>query len=180
LGEILTLTNRRLSESQLGDHFVTLLAVRFDPRKRALVFAGAGHCPGYVIDSWGRVKAVLRSGSLPLSVDVGEVIAVGADITLAPGDVVFLYTDGITEAASPEGEFFGTERALDVVRNQCGRTAEEVVASLCQAVHDFIRRQPQHDDMTAVVVKVEATPPVVVSCSSEGDCEIETPGCTSG
>lgn len=171
LGDILRLTNARLCESGTDDHFVTLLVVRLDPRRRSLVYAGAGHCPGYVLDPGGAVKAALRSGNLPLGIRTGGETVVSAEVPLAAGDCVFLYTDGITEVTSPDGEFFGVERALAVFRDHAGRTAEESIEALYRTVQDFSGQRPLVDDMTVVVVKVEPTPERAESCQpqSAGD-----------
>ena len=67
--EILTLTNQRLCEDLSGSHFVTLFFGRLDPRTGSLSYAGAGHCPGYVLDPAGQIKATLTSKGMPLGID---------------------------------------------------------------------------------------------------------------
>jgi sigma-B regulation protein RsbU (phosphoserine phosphatase) len=74
---------------------------------------------------------------------------------LQPGQMVLFLTDGIEEAVSPEGETFGIERTLEVVRANRGRRACDIVAAIYQAARSFTREMPQHDDITAVVLKVE-------------------------
>jgi sigma-B regulation protein RsbU (phosphoserine phosphatase) len=68
--------------------------------------------------------------------------------------LVVLWTDGIFEAASPRGNRFGEQRALDLVCEHAAKPARDIVAALYQGVRSFTDGQPQHDDMTAIVLKV--------------------------
>jgi sigma-B regulation protein RsbU (phosphoserine phosphatase) len=72
--------------------------------------------------------------------------------------MVLFLTDGVAEAESPQGDSFGIERTLDVVRANRHRPAGEVVETLYQSIRDFARGTPQQDDITAVVLKVETQP----------------------
>ncbi|MBI3864547.1 MAG: SpoIIE family protein phosphatase, partial [Planctomycetia bacterium] len=63
-------------------------------------------------------------------------------------------SDGIIEAESAERELFGLPRAVEVVKAHRQRPAQEIVAAMFKAAHDFGRHAPQNDDMTVVVVKV--------------------------
>ncbi len=101
VGSMLTLTNTRLSGTPT-DHFVTLLLARLDPRNKTLTYAGAGHCPGYVLDGRGNTKAILTSTGPPLGVDKLTQFPTSADVALVPNDLVVLFTDGILEPRSAE------------------------------------------------------------------------------
>src|SRR5262249_33182977 len=114
-GAVLRLLNNRLAEDISTDHFVTLLFARLHPPTRSLVYSTAGHWPGYVLDAQGEVKLVLHSTSLPLGVDPAGDFANGPALTLDPGDLVFLISDGIVEAPSGAGALFSIGRALEVV-----------------------------------------------------------------
>jgi serine phosphatase RsbU (regulator of sigma subunit) len=155
LEQILTLTNRALVADVGQSHFVTLLLASLNPRTRSLVYTSAGHSPGYVLSAAGEVKEVLRSTATPLGIMDGQFPASPA-IGLAPGDLVFLFTDGLVESWAPDGTQFEGERALTVVRANQHRTAQEIVAALFEAVRTFADQQPQLDDITAIVIKVNA------------------------
>jgi sigma-B regulation protein RsbU (phosphoserine phosphatase) len=156
LGEILTLTNRRLVEDLEIGHFVTLLLAMLDPRTNCLTYAGAGHCPGYVLDGGGQTKAVLCGEGLPLGVDSDGKFPVSPAVTLEPGDLLFLYTDGITEAcSSPECGLFGIDRALSIVAEHRLETPARILDVLFRAVSDFCEPKGQIDDATAIIIKVE-------------------------
>src|SRR5260370_11164721 len=115
-GAVLRLLNNRLAEDISTDHFVTLLFARLCPRTRSLVYSNAGHWPGYVLDAQGEVKLVLNSTNLPLGLDPAGDFSDGPALTLDPGDLVFLLSDGIVEAPSGAGSRFSIGRALEVVR----------------------------------------------------------------
>ena len=66
---ILTLANQRLREDLSGSHFVTLFFGRLDPRTDSLNYAGAGHCPGYVLSPKGKIRATLTSKGIQLGID---------------------------------------------------------------------------------------------------------------
>jgi serine phosphatase RsbU (regulator of sigma subunit) len=156
VGHVLTLTNRRLAEEIPSDFFVTLFLARLDPRMRTLVYANAGHCPGYVLDYKGRIKTVLDSSAMPLGIDKTCEIPTSAPVSLRPGELILLFSDGLVEAASPEGRSFGVQRMLDVVRILRRESPEAILTALLQAVSSFSQQPAQVDDMTAVVIKVES------------------------
>lgn len=150
---ILTLTNRRLSEDIGDDYFVTLFLARLNPVTRCLVYSNAGHCPGYIVDARGEVKAVLQSTGPPLGLDQASDFSAAHAIILGPDELVFLFTDGVVEAFSADGTPFGLERALDLVRAHRRQTPGEIVEALFRGVREF-SGGIQADDMTAVIIKV--------------------------
>jgi serine phosphatase RsbU (regulator of sigma subunit) len=157
-GHILTRMNRRLiKDGALGDSFVTLLLARLQPQRRSLAYASAGHATGYILDRSGHVRARLRSTGLPLGVDATLDISAGPTTILQPGEIVVLLTDGVVEAESPAATAFGTERMLEVVRSHRSSRARTIVDALYQAVHRFAQVGCQRDDITAVIIKVEAS-----------------------
>jgi len=158
-GTMLALANRRLANGTNGTicHFVTLLLIRIDPRTKVLVYAGAGHCPGYVLDHQGQTKAILTSAGRPLGVDSSSEFPESSEVALEPGDLIVLFTDGIVETVSPDGKLFRSERLLASVRQHRERSPEEILNGLFQAVTDHAQGAVQSDDATAVIIKIEAT-----------------------
>ena len=154
LERILTLANRRLVEDSTDDHFVTLLLARLDPRTRSLIYQSAGHNPGYVLDGDGNVKAVLPSTGTPLGLFQDADFSSTVAITLAPGDLIFLYTDGVVESFSADGGQFGVERALEAVLAHRHQSPHQIIEALLHAVSDFSGNM-QLDDRTAVIIKIE-------------------------
>ena len=77
-------------------------------------------------------------------------------IKLESNDVLLLVTDGVLEASSPDGTPFGRERMLDIVRANRDRKSEEIIEALQEALREFIGSGELQDDVTVVVMKVEA------------------------
>jgi serine phosphatase RsbU (regulator of sigma subunit) len=153
VGEIVGLLNQALAGDT--DRFVTLLIAELDPVNRSLVYSGAGHLPGYVLDADGAVKGRLLSTGLPLAVMTDGEYTTEAAPPLRPGELALLLTDGLVEAHSPGGDPFGTDRVLDLVKQHRRRPAREIVNALYEAVRAYCGPGSQPDDMTAIVIKAE-------------------------
>jgi hypothetical protein len=159
IGRNVALVNRRLAED-VGDNFVTLFFARLDPHTYSFVYTSAGHPSGCILDPSGSVKELLKSTALPLGIFSDGDFPIAPAITLQPGDLVLLLTDGVVEARAPDGTFFGFQRAIDIVRVYRRDTAAQIVHNLYHAVRAFSHNHPQVDDITAVVIKVrEVSPP---------------------
>ncbi|NLY02383.1 MAG: PAS domain S-box protein [Rhodopirellula sp.] len=153
--EILMHTNSILSREIGEGQFVTLVFIRLDLATAMLSYASAGHPSAYVLNQTGDVKAVLDSTSLPLAIQPKASFPVRGPVCLEPGDVVLLVTDGVQEAQSQDGDYFGTDRMLEVVRKNLHREAEAIVRELQDAVSRFSGRAEPQDDVTVVVVRVQ-------------------------
>ena len=152
--DILSRARQLLIEDLGFDHFITLLFAELDPAEGAWRFINAGHPTGYVLDAAGRIRAEMVSGTPALGIDREGERLVSGRIGLGPGDLVLLLTDGVTEARSAEGEEFGEERALEIVRRERARPAAEIIRILMDEVRRFsVPNSPNQDDMTAVIVK---------------------------
>jgi sigma-B regulation protein RsbU (phosphoserine phosphatase) len=155
--EVLARANGALVEDlEESDRFVTMLLARIEPATRRLIYANAGHPAGFVLDAAGNVKAELGARTVPLGMVPETVFTDAPEILLAPGDLVLLLTDGIEEAADPDGRHFGIERALAAVRSARQQPAAEIVRVLHAAVTTFTRGLAQQDDLTALVIKIGA------------------------
>jgi len=151
--DILRLANSMLMDETEADLFVTAILGRLDSKSRSFVYASAGHPPAYLLNKFGDVKACLES-TAPLLGVLGESdFPTGGPYVLDPGDVLLLVTDGIIEAMTAEGEYFGTARMLEVVRSKRHLAAGEIVASLYKEVCEFVYPAKATDDVTAVVVR---------------------------
>jgi sigma-B regulation protein RsbU (phosphoserine phosphatase) len=108
-GKALTLINNVLAADLDGGRFVTLLLARIDPKERTLMYASAGHVPGYLFDGTGEVSSILESTGCPLGLFPGSTIPTSGTIDLDAGEMLVLLTDGITEAKASDETEFGTE-----------------------------------------------------------------------
>ena len=159
-GEIFFLTNNALVTDLAQDHFATLIFCSLNPKSRTLTYASAGHTPGFILNADGAVKRTLDSIDIPLGFFPGHPFACSESIALEPGDILALLTDGITDAERPDQNHFGTERALDYIREHRRESAQEIVSGLYQAVRKFCDGLPQVDDITAVLCKVAENPKI--------------------
>src|SRR5439155_20651771 len=141
-------------EDVADDYFVTLFLARLDPHSRSLLYTSAGHPGGFILDSSGCVKALLESIGPPLGILPDSAFPTASAITLQPGDLVLLLTDGVVEARAPDGAAFGFQRAINIARVYRGDTAAQIVNNLYHAVRAFSHNLSQVDDITAVVIKL--------------------------
>jgi PAS domain S-box-containing protein len=153
LGEILSLTNNALVSDLEQDRYATLIFCRLHPASGSLVYANAGHTPGYILDSSGTIKRTLDSMDIPLGFMPEHAFTCSDSFTLEPGEILALLTDGITEAERPDQDPFGVNRALKFIQTHRLESAQEIVTGLFKAVRDFSSGLPQTDDITAVVCK---------------------------
>ncbi|UCH83266.1 MAG: PAS domain S-box protein [Candidatus Latescibacterota bacterium] len=155
IDEILTRANSSLVKQTDVGHFITVMFVRIDPHSKRITFVSAGHPAGIVLDRSGVVKARMESTSFPLAVLPNTEFTSGDPVTLEPGDIVILLTDGVLEATSATNEFYGEERAIVFVHENRDKSADEIAAALCREAREFHVNVDKQDDVTAVVIKVE-------------------------
>ncbi len=154
LGEIASLLNQALASDAPDDRFATLLLARLEPHARTLDYVSAGHTAGYVLSPAGEVRTTLPSTSVPLAILPEAVFQAAPTVSLQPGEMVLLLTDGIVEAHDHHQDLFGVERMLASVRTHRDRSAREIIDRLSLAVREFCGERSPFDDMTVVVIKV--------------------------
>ena len=153
--DLLARVNRYILNDVRSDLFVTLVFMRWHPLTGLIEYANAGHNPPLVF----RHKPDGESEVFPLpgsGIALGVLDAINPIIfteTLQPGDVLLMYTDGITDALNVDNEEFGTERLYRVLQDNASKSAQEIVNTLMQAVDDFAGDEPPFDDQTLLVLK---------------------------
>ena len=155
LSLILTRANTMVGEDVGEERFVTMLLAKLDPEKGTLVHASAGHSPAFILGSDGAVKSELRRTGMPLGVMRDAEYTVSKPLRLVKGDVLVLLTDGLEEAANPEGELFGVDRILEAVHRNRQSKAAKIVESVFETLKEFSGNTEQVDDLTMIVAKVE-------------------------
>jgi PAS domain S-box-containing protein len=158
LSDLVVEANAALIEDSDRPYFVSLIAVQIDPSTRSLTFVNAGHPFGIVLDSKGVVKHELQSFRVPLGILEETDFPVGESIPLFEDDVLIFLTDGLVEAMSPAKELFRLENVLRVVRKNSDKSASDIVEALREAVRDHCESDVLSDDVTIVIVKVQAPP----------------------
>jgi PAS domain S-box-containing protein len=154
-GIILTRTNAVLSDDVGDERYVTLFLVRLNAQRRSIAYVNAGHIPGYILGASGEVISTLKRTGIPLGLRPDTVYHESGEIELAPGQIVLMLTDGFEEADGPDGEMFGIERVLEIVKENRSLPAAEIVQRLYREVRRFAGAEPQLDDLTAIVIKVK-------------------------
>jgi sigma-B regulation protein RsbU (phosphoserine phosphatase) len=149
--ECLERSNTHLLTSMNPDRFVTLFYAVLDSKAHELSYANAGHNRPLLFRALGEPER-LEVGGVALGCMDRANYAVGR-VVLRAGDVLLVYSDGITEAIDKEESLFGEARLVSLVRANSGDTAERLIERIVEAVGDHAGELPQMDDMTAVVVK---------------------------
>jgi sigma-B regulation protein RsbU (phosphoserine phosphatase) len=132
--------------------FVTLFYGIFDTRDGTLLYANAGHNLPYLVQADGHVSAVPGTGGLALAVMEGVHYREG-QVTLAPGDTLFLYTDGITESCAPNDEMYGEQRLVETLPEIRHLPVREVPAHIVALIKQFEAGGAQADDITCLVAR---------------------------
>ncbi|HET7696516.1 MAG TPA: SpoIIE family protein phosphatase [Vicinamibacterales bacterium] len=147
-GSVCTSVNRLLCRNMASGRFVTFCYVRIDTAARRLTYANAGHNPPLLVRGSGVVDLLAPSGTV-LGVFAESAYEQG-DFTIAPGDRLILYTDGITEGRNDAGEEFGEERLVDAASRHRSLPAEEMLAGILRDVEAF-NGGNYEDDATLIV-----------------------------
>ena len=154
LVETISAVNRYLADNIPPNRFVTLFYAELDPASGALSFLNAGHNPPLIVHAAGTVEQ-LASGGLPLGIKRDAEYREGRT-QLQPGDILVIYSDGVTEAASPSGEEFGPTRLYEVVSRNIDASAAGVRDRIESALTKFSQGTQAADDITLVIVKRQA------------------------
>lgn len=151
--EIIAAVNQELCQDNTGMMFVTLFFGILDPETGEIGFVNAGHNPPYHLTG---DKAVPVEGcrGRALGVRSNSFYETG-NLTLALGEAIFLYTDGITEAFNKNDEMFSDERLEAVLRDVAGRRSEAIITAVSGAVRAFVDGAEQSDDITAAVIRLQ-------------------------
>lgn len=160
LGEpsrILSCVNNILAADNESCMFATVFCAILDTRSGEVRFANAGHNPPLIIESQGirylSVKAGLVLGPMPNSVYETE------RLMLNPGDTLFLYTDGVTEAKNPSEELFGELRLLQSLERRPTEDPAGIIRYIRSEVLQYANGAQQSDDVTMVAIKYRGDVP---------------------
>lgn len=145
--DILTDVNRQLNEGNKLEMFVTVWLGILTISTGELRYANAGHEYPAVSRAGGKFVLLKEKHSLPLAV-IDEVSFQENTITLSPGDAVYVYTDGVTEARNTDDTLFGTERMLDALNRNNSASPRVMDQTVREAIGEFQGEMPQFDDIT--------------------------------
>jgi sigma-B regulation protein RsbU (phosphoserine phosphatase) len=144
--------NILIRQDSKSNMFVTVFYAILDSKNMSLKYANAGHNPPLFIAGPDYDIALLKAQTMPLGI-MENIEATTQEIMLTKGDLVVLYTDGVTEAVNEFKESFEIERLEEIVKANRHLTANELIRKIEQDLKDFVGRQPQFDDITIMIIK---------------------------
>ena len=151
IAETISAVNRYLVESIPANRFVTLFYAELNPKSGEIAFLNAGHNPPLIVRTGGTMEQ-LAAGGLPLGIMAHADFREGRT-KLHPGDVLVIYSDGVSEAVSPSGEEFGPTRLYEAVARNLDASAAGIRDRIESALTKFSQGTPAGDDITMVIVK---------------------------
>jgi sigma-B regulation protein RsbU (phosphoserine phosphatase) len=138
-----------------AEMFISMFCARYNSKTRQLSFVNAGHNPPLLQRNSRRHPEKLNS-------DTGVILGILENVdyqehtvTLNPGDVLLLYTDGVIEARNPAGQQFGEERLQEMLQKYQSLPSDKLWQRIYQAIHRHINDAVQHDDITLLVLKIQ-------------------------
>lgn len=156
--QVFSIVNRRIQEDSDSDQFVTVFLGILDPQTGDLIYSNGGHNPPLLIQT-------SKTKSISLLTNTGPALGILEDIhwtqkhiRLAPGDVMVLYTDGITDAENEQQAFYGLDRFIQIALNNCTLVAPMLLDALIDDLHQFTGDAAQFDDIALLILQRESEP----------------------
>ena len=150
-GECMEQVNRLLVAENRSFMFVTVFYAILNFRSGELVFSNAGHNPPYHLNAQGTVEPFGTQGGVALGI-ADELDYPTDTLQLQPGDKLFFYTDGISEAYDIDDEIFTDERLWQCLQQEAAAAPETLIQRVIAAVRDYSGTAPQSDDLTMLAV----------------------------
>jgi sigma-B regulation protein RsbU (phosphoserine phosphatase) len=150
-GKVLSFLNSRLKPLMSDSRFITVFFVIIDEATGSMVYSCAGHPPPRLRGADGSITQLDQAADAPIGV-LDDLEYQSADSTLNPGDVLVLFTDGITESFAPDGSAFGAGH-LDSTIAKLNGSAADIALGLDAAATKFRGSPDPEDDTTVVVIK---------------------------
>jgi phosphoserine phosphatase RsbU/P len=149
--EVLRRVNDLLLPDTQQGMFVTAVYGELDLAEGRFTYVNAGHNPPFWVKADGGIEKLTRTA---VALGVVEQATIGErTIPLSQGDTLFLYTDGLTEAFSADGDLFGDNRLMDALRSSQAGSVEEIILAVEDHLNDFIGVVPLGDDLTMLTIK---------------------------
>lgn len=145
--------NKHLASRNSHRMFITTFVAIYHPDTMQLTYSNGGHNIPYLLSD----KLIALDGARSVATGIFK----NADykectVQLKPGDSLFLYTDGVTEAANPAGDMYGDEALCDVLRSHLGEPPKKTMHDVLDSVAAFVQNAPQSDDITVLTMTVKA------------------------
>lgn len=161
--------NQLLLERASGERYVTMFSCYYDHSERALHYINAGHCPPLLVrkTASGFELKQLEEGGTVIGLIAGARYQ-QASVSIAPGDLLIVFSDGIVESANPKDDEYGEKRLAEVVKENFTKGVDEIRAGVLKSVEQFAAGVPPADDLTFLVVRFEASATPLVTADAVG------------
>jgi serine phosphatase RsbU (regulator of sigma subunit) len=150
--EVVNRLNSGLHSLSDSNRYVTLLLADIDARDHSLRYVNCGHNPALLFQAKTHDVVPLNSSCFPIGMFDSDACAINS-ANLTAGDILVLYTDGVTEAQNSRGEEFGMERLSTLIRHGHSLSADGLMNHILESVIDFSRDVGFDDDATILVVR---------------------------
>jgi len=155
LSSIVSKLNRLLFNTTNGEHYVTFFYATFDQATQCLTYVNAGHNPPMFLQAEANFEVrQLTSGGLVAGA-FEHAVYEQETVQMKPNDLLFLYTDGLSEALNVEGEEFGANRIMDTLKSIASLSADQIRDVVARRVKEWCAGMSLYDDLTFVIMKVK-------------------------
>ena len=145
--------NRLIYEDGRSSMFITTFYGVLDPRKMSFTYVNAGHNPPLLFRGKPPFACMMPGKGIALGV-IDEVRLTPETLLVERGDLIVLYTDGVTETFNGQENFFGEERLIASVSRNLNRPVHEIATGLINDISEFSGTEPQSDDITLILIRV--------------------------
>ena len=144
-------SNNILCQESVNDMFVTVFYGILNIHTGTVTYSNAGHNPPILMKKDGSVSKVPSTGDMILGA-INDASYHEKELKMSPGDNLFLYTDGVTEAMNTKHELYSEQRLLENCRTLAGKNPKEVVEKITETVGEFVVGAVQSDDITLLSI----------------------------
>jgi sigma-B regulation protein RsbU (phosphoserine phosphatase) len=144
--------NSMIYDFTKGNRFITIFWVLLNDEDRSLTYVNAGHVPPIII-SKNRTRYLTKGGFLTGFVE--NATYENETVKLAKGDIIISFTDGVTEVENPQGEDFGEDAVIQLVKKVSHLPADKIGKQLLKKVTEFSQKKKFRDDFTLIILKVK-------------------------
>ena len=152
--KVLKTVNQHILRNARANLFVTVFFGVLDPATGMLCYANAGHNPPYLLGNKNGISTLNNTG-MPLGIDEENEWGQN-EIHISHGEILLMYTDGVTDAQNSLGEFIDRNVILNSFHQNLGKPAQEIQQGILDKVHHFVGEAPRFDDLTLVVLRRDA------------------------
>jgi len=154
-GTILDWVNKGITGKIDMDHYATLSYLSYCPNEHSIEYATAGHQPMLLWRADKKAVENVHQKTDPIGVERSSVYS-NMKLTVSPGDIIILYTDGLIEALNQEGRQYGLESLSRVISKNNSLSAKELASEVKHDIQAFVGSASLHDDQTLVIMKIKA------------------------